>query len=63
MDVPTLRSESLQGIDSILQAPWIVQKFITPEAKRLLQAFRNTIEQQPDPWLSPVLVNYQREPV
>ena len=61
MDIPTLRSECLAGIDSVLQAPWIVQKFITPESKKLLQAFRDTLQQQPDGWLLPVLTNYQKE--
>lgn len=62
MDVPTLRTETLEALDKVLSLPWPFSSRISPEQHRLLLAWRDTIQQSPDTWMQPAVDNYLREP-
>jgi hypothetical protein len=57
-----LRKQILHDIDATLDAPWLVQRFISTESKRLLHALHNFWQVGNDDSLAKLLDLYRREP-
>lgn len=60
--VEELRAANIKGIDATLSAPWVVQKFIPQEAKRILRAQRVFWLQDDGVALAKLLNLLQQEP-
>lgn len=60
--VEELRTANVKGIDATLSAPWVVQKFIPAEAKRILRAQRVFWMQDDGTALAKLLTLLEQEP-
>lgn len=59
--VDELRRAIVQGIDSVLEAPWIVSRWMTAEQRRLLKAQRAFWQADDGTQLNQLLALYERE--
>lgn len=60
--VETLRTRTVAGISSILDAPWIIRRFLSNEDTRLLKAMRRYWQESDNPSLNKLLEYLNQEP-
>lgn len=61
MDKEELRKQALRDIDAALSAPWIVQRFVKEETRKLLRASRSYWQSASDAELDRLLILYEKE--
>jgi hypothetical protein len=57
-----LRAMILDGLDRVLAAPWVVQRFVTDNQRRLMRAMQTFWSTADAATLAAVLAQYQRQP-
>ena len=63
MTAEELRQATLKGIDGILDAPWIVQRLLSNQDRRLLRAQRRFWQQDKGIQLAWLLALLEQEPL
>lgn len=62
LTVEELRKHILEGIDSVLDAPWIIRKFVSNADRRLLRAQRRYWQSEDGTGLAKLLMFLDQEP-